>query len=137
MEKLNALQGYALSLLRVVAGLLFIEHGTQKLLHFPAKIPIPGVPVPAVEPWYILPAAGFEVIGGLLIIFGLLTRYASFILSGEMAFAYFMVHFQRGFFPVSNGGDPAILFCFIFLYLTFAGAGTVSLDAMRRRAAMN
>lgn len=121
---------YALALLRVVAGLLFIEHGTQKLFAFPVA---PAFPLPS--PFSLLwIGAVLETVGGLLIVLGLFTRPVAFVLSGEMAVAYFMFHAPRGFFPVVNGGEGAILFCFIFLYLAAAGPGAWSLDeAIRRR----
>jgi len=117
---------------RIVVGLLFIAHGTQKLFGFPPS-PMPGMPV---DPFTTLGVAGIiEVIGGAMIILGLLTRPVAFLLAGEMAVAYFRVHFPRGFFPINNGGELAVLYCFAFLYLMFAGAGAWSLDAMisRRR----
>jgi putative oxidoreductase len=114
-----------LSLLRVVAGLAFMEHGTQKLFGFPAGDH-------AIAAFSLIWFAGvLEALGGLLIALGLFTRPVAFILSGEMAFAYFMAHFPRSFFPALNGGDAAILFCFFFLYLVFAGPGPYSVDAAR------
>lgn len=125
MSKLDAWTPIALAALRIMAALLFMEHGLMKLAHFPA--PQPGVPYPL--PPILVAAAAIEVTGGALIALGLLTRVAAFICSGEMAVAYFMVHAQRGFWPGLNGGDAAILFCFVFLYLAFAGGGGASLDA--------
>ena len=116
-----------LSLLRIMAALLFIEHGLMKLIGFPA--PMPGVPHPL--PAMLIIAALIEVIGGGLLAAGLFTRVTAFIASGEMAVAYFLVHAQHGFWPALNLGEPAILFSFIFLYLAFAGAGSWSLDATR------
>ncbi|TAJ73258.1 MAG: DoxX family protein [Phenylobacterium sp.] len=119
-----------LSLLRVVAALLFMEHGLMKLFHFPAAQP--GAPDPL--PTLLLAAAWIEVVGGGLIALGLFTRAAAFICSGQMAAAYFMAHGSQGFWPALNGGEAAILFCFIFLYLVFAGPGVWSLDtAVRKR----
>jgi len=117
-----------LSVLRIMTGLLFLEHGMQKLLGFPPT----ANPVPPVTT---LPglAGVFELIGGALIVVGLFTRPVAFVLSGVMAVAYFYAHAPRGFFPVNNGGDAAILYCFVFLYFVFAGAGPWSADAMRRR----
>ncbi len=116
-----------LSLLRLVAGLIFLAHGSQKLLGFP-----PGEGGP--EPFTLIWAAGaIELVCGALIAVGLFTRWASFLASGTMAFAYWLAHAPQGPYPVNNGGDAAILYCFIFLYLVFAGAGPVSLDALRRR----
>jgi putative oxidoreductase len=118
-----------LSILRIMTALLFMEHGAQKLLGFPAS-PNPG---PA-----LLSLFGFagvlELFGGALVALGLFTRPVAFVLSGEMAFAYFIGHAPQGFFPVLNGGDAAILYCFVFLYLAVVGAGVWSLDAMRDRA---
>lgn len=116
-----------LSILRLVAGLIFLEHGTQKLFGFPTADHMPDS---FTLPWF---AGILETAGGLLVALGLFTRPAAFIISGEMAFAYFMAHFPRGFFPALNGGDAAILYCFIFLYLVFAGPGPVSIDAALRR----
>ena len=117
-----------LALLRIMVGLLFLEHGTQKLLGFPAS-PNPG---PA-----LLSLMGIqgiiELVGGILIVLGLFTRPVAFILCGDMAVAYFMSHFPNSFFPITNRGDAAILYCFIFLYLAAAGGGTWSLDASRRQ----
>ena len=117
-----------LSLLRIVAGLQFLEHGTQKFLSFPLRA---GA---APELTSLLGVQGcLEIVGGVLIIVGLFTRPVAFILAGDMAVAYFMVHFARGFFPALNGGDSAILFCFVFLYLAAAGGGVWSIDAKRAR----
>ena len=116
-----------LSLLRIVAALLFIEHGTVKLLGFPH---VEGFPQPPLVSMLGL-AAILEVFGGLLLLVGFLTRPVAFLLSGQMAVAYFMAHAPNGFFPVLNGGEGAILFCFIFLYLAFAGGGAWSVDRAR------
>ena len=118
----------ALSILRIVAALLFLEHGTQKLFGFP---PPAGGAGPAVFSlvWF---AAVLEFGGGLLLIAGLFTRPVAFILSGEMAFAYWMAHAPRSPFPVLNGGDAATLYCFVFLYLAAAGGGAWSVDQARR-----
>jgi putative oxidoreductase len=119
-----------LSLLRIIAALLFMEHGLMKLFHFPA--PQPGAPDPL--PTILLVAASLEVAGGGLIALGLFTRLAAFVCSGQMAVAYFMAHGSQGFWPALNGGEAAILFCFVFLYLVFAGPGVWSLDtAVRKR----
>ena len=116
-----------LSVLRIVAALLFFEHGATKLLGFP---PSDHSPEFLSLSWI---AGALELVGGALLIVGLFTRPVAFILSGEMAFAYWMAHAPRSAFPVVNGGDAAILFCFVFLYLAFAGGGPWSLDALRRR----
>lgn len=119
-----------LSLLRIIAALLFMQHGLMKLFDFPA--PQAGAPDPL--PPLLLAAAWIEVFGGGLIALGLFTRAAAFICSGQMAVAYFMAHGSQGFWPALNGGEGAILFCFIFLYLVFAGPGVWSLDtAVRKR----
>jgi len=121
-----------LSVLRIVAGLLFFEHGSMKLLHFP--------PSPMFEHLQLISLFGLagvlEFVGGLLLILGLFTRPGAFILSGEMAFAYFMVHAKQSFYPAINQGEAAVLYCFLFLYFVFAGPGEWSLDRMigRRRA---
>lgn len=111
---------YILSILRIVAGLLFLEHGLSKLFGFP-------VPGPALHGLLIL-AAILESAGALLLAIGAYTRIVAFILSGEMAVAYFMAHAPRAFYPIANGGEGAILFCFIFLYIAVAGGGPWSVD---------
>ena len=123
-----------LSILRIMTGLLFLQTGLNKLFNFPATpthVPYqfsslfsslsPGVQGP------------IEVVGGLLIVFGLATRPVAFILAGDMAVAYFMAHQPRGVFPAQNGGTAAILYCFVFLYLWLAGGGEWSLDRLWRR----
>jgi putative oxidoreductase len=111
-----------LSLLRFVSGLIFLEHGTAKLLGFPHVAAYAGHLPPLIHT-----AGLIELTCGTLICVGLFTRPAAFIASGEMAFAYFMAHAPRSSFPVLNGGDDAILYCFVFLYLAVAGPGPVSL----------
>ncbi len=118
----------ALALLRVVTAVLFMEHGAQKLLGFP--------PLPAErhmpELFTLLWFAGFlELVGGFLVLIGFLTRPVAFILSGEMAVAYWMAHAPNSIYPALNGGDAAILYCFIFLYLAVAGPGAFSVDRAR------
>ncbi|MEK1893467.1 MAG: DoxX family protein [Rhizobium sp.] len=128
MERLSAYQPYALAALRVIAALLFIEHGTMKLFAFPAaqmEGPLPPL---------LLAAALIEVVGGLLVLIGLFTRPVAFILSGQMAVAYFMAHGSQTFWPALNGGDAAILFCFIFLFIFFAGPGALSVDQRKATA---
>jgi putative oxidoreductase len=118
-----------LSVLRITTALLLLQHGLMKLVHFPG--PQPGVPDPLTP--LLLAAAVIEVIGGGLVALGLFTRILAFVLSGEMAVAYFIGHFPHGFWPGLNGGDPAVLFCFVFLYLAAAGGGPWSVDALKRK----
>jgi putative oxidoreductase len=121
-----AIQGLFLSILRIITGFLFMFHGSQKLLGYFGGVS--GTNLPAhfgTLPWF---AGSLELFGGLLIFVGFLTRPVGFLLSGEMAFAYFMVHFPRGFWPIKNMGEIPVLDCFIFLYLFAAGAGPWSLD---------
>jgi putative oxidoreductase len=125
-----------LSVLRIVAALNFVTHGTMKLLQYP---PFPPGTPPMTIPLTSLPgiAGVIEITGGTLLLVGLFTRPVAFILSGEMAVAYFTVHFPNGFWPASNMGEPAVLYCFIWLYFAFAGGGEWSLDRVlaRRRPA--
>jgi putative oxidoreductase len=122
---------YLLSLLRIVAAFLFIQFGTAKLFGFPAPIMPGGGTAPAGSlAWF---ASVLETFGGFFLLIGLFTRPVAFILSGEMAVAYFYGHAPQGFWPVLNQGHPAILFCFLFLYLSAAGPGPWSLDAARGR----
>ncbi len=118
---------HVLSILRIVVALLFLQHGLSKLFGFPQPMPAPAV---FTMIWF---AGVIELVGGVLVALGLFTRAAAFIMSGEMAIGYFLFHAPRGFFPLVNGGDPAILYCFVFLYLVFAGAGPWSLDALWQR----
>jgi putative oxidoreductase len=129
MPNLNAWAPRVLSLLRIITALLYMEHGLMKLFHFPA--PQPGAPDPL--PAILLAAAWIEVVGGGLIALGLFTRAAAFICSGQMAVAYFMAHAPQGFYPAINMGEAAVLYCFVFFYLVFAGAGPWSLDALVRK----
>lgn len=128
-----------LSLLRFVVGLVFLQHGTQKILHFPAALAPPGGgggPRPAMPPLMatLAGASGWiELVGGILIVIGLFTRPVAFLISGEMAIAYFMAHAPRSPFPILNGGDLAVTFCFVFLYLAFAGGGPLSVDGMMKK----
>ena len=117
-----------LSVFRVLIGLLFLSEGTGKLFGFP---PLPGAPLHL--PPLLLSAGVIETVGGTLIVLGFLTRPVAFILCGEMAVAYFKTHFPRGFFPAANGGMPAVLFCFIYLYMSVAGGGAWSLDTLIAR----
>jgi putative oxidoreductase len=124
---------YLLSLLRIVAAFLFVQFGTAKLFAVPAAL----MPGGGTAPLRSLPgiAGVLEAFGGGLVLLGLFTRPVAFVLSGEMAVAYFYAHAPHGFWPVLNGGAPAALYCFLFLYLSAAGAGPWSLDALRRRGA--
>jgi len=119
------------SVLRIVCGLLFIPLGSMKLFAWPMGMPPDGSTAPLLSQTGI--GGILEVAGGILLILGLFTRPVSFILSGEMAVAYFQFHAPAGFWPMMNQGQPAILFCFIFLYLSAAGAGPWSVDALRGR----
>jgi len=118
MGFLANLQPQLLSILRIMSGLLFLEHGSAKLLHFPHIAMFDGKPSTM-----ILVAGTIELVGGALVTVGLFTRWAAFIMSGEMAVAYFMAHAPRGFYPVINMGEAAILYCFVFLYIAAAGPG--------------
>jgi len=120
-----------LSILRIIAAFLFMQVGTAKLFAFPAAVmPGGGTAPPGTLPWV---AGVLETFGGALLLVGLFTRPVAFILSGEMAFAYFIGHAPRGLWPVLNEGSGAILFCFIYLYLSAAGPGPWSVDAALRR----
>ena len=122
---------YLLSMLRVVAAFLFIVHGTQKLFDFPAAAQAMTFPLTS-----LLGVAGMiELAGGGLMLLGLLTRPVAFLVSGEMAYAYFHAHAPGGFWPINNHGELAVLFCFIWLYIAAAGPGPWSVDAMIHRAA--
>jgi putative oxidoreductase len=125
---LSRWQPQLLAILRIVVGLLFLEHATQKFWGFPVPFPMSG-PLPPL----ILAAGTIELIAGILVTIGLFTRLAAFIASGEMAVAYFYGHFPKGFWPAENMGEAAILFCFVFLYLAAAGPGAWSLDGARTK----
>jgi putative oxidoreductase len=126
---LSRLTPHLLSVLRVVAAFLFIAHGTQKLLGFPPDAPRLRLALS------LMGAAGaIETIGGALMLVGLLTRPVAFVLSGEMAVAYFTQHAPRAAWPIVNGGELAVLFCFIWLLFVAAGPGPWSIDALRKRA---
>jgi putative oxidoreductase len=120
-------QPRVLSVLRIVTGLVFLQYGMAKLLKFPE---VPAFKDVTLFSLYGL-AGALELVGGVLIILGLFTRPVAFILSGEMAFAYFLGHATKSVFPILNGGNLAIMFCFVFFYLSFAGAGPWSVDASR------
>jgi putative oxidoreductase len=123
---------YLRSALRIVAAFLFMQFGTAKLFGFPA----PVMPGGGTAPLASVPgiAGALEAFGGALLLVGLFTRPVAFLLSGEMAFAYFIGHAPQGFWPVLNQGHPAIMFCFVWLYLSSAGPGPWSVDAMRSRS---
>lgn len=121
----NSLTYFVLGILRIVTGLGFLAHGTSKFFQVP-PFPMPLTPLLQI-------AGALELVGGALIIIGFLTRPVAFILSGMMAVAYFIAHFPEGFYPSANGGEAAMLYCFIFLYLAVAGAGGLSVDGARAR----
>jgi putative oxidoreductase len=125
MPQLETWSPRVLAAVRIITALLFIEHGLMKLVAFPAAVPGLPSPLPAI----LLAAALIEIVGGALIAVGLFTQIAAFICSGEMAAAYFMFHAPKSFWPAVNQGDAAILFCFVFLYFAFVGAGAWSVDA--------
>jgi putative oxidoreductase len=117
--------------LRIISALLFLEHGLVKVIGFPAD----AAPGPQALLSFFGIAGLIETVGGVLLLIGLFTRPVAFLLAGEMAVGYFMVHAPAAFYPAINGGDAAILFCFVFLYLAAAGPGAWSLDEMRARKA--
>ena len=132
-RRLEPLVPYALAALRIVAGYLFLLHGSAKLFGFPHVAMFDRLPI-----WSLLGVAGMlELAGGALLIVGLFTRFVAFLLSGEMAFAYFLVHARSGnvLFPMLNEGEAAVLYCFIFLLLAVAGSGAWSIDAAKSAAA--
>jgi putative oxidoreductase len=118
---------HVLSVMRIVVALLFLEHGMSRLFGFPSAMPTPPL---LTLYWF---AGAIEFICGGLLTVGLFSRATAFLASGEMAFAYFMSHAPKGFFPILNRGDAAILYCFVFLYIAAAGAGPWSLDALLSR----
>ncbi|MDB5817613.1 MAG: DoxX family protein [Rhizobacter sp.] len=125
MQFLSKFEPQAYALLRIVTGFLVLWHGMQKLFGFPAATP--GLPS-----WILYIGGPIELIGGILVLIGLFTRPAAFILSGMTAVAYFMVHAPRGFFPLLNGGELAALYCFVFLFISTRGAGIWSVDGSRK-----
>ena len=129
-QMFSRFQPAALSLFRFITGLLLFQYGVAKLLKFPG-----GTPFEKVELFSLIGAAGTLelVLGGLLMV-GLFSRIVAFILAGEMAFAYFIGHFPRGFFPLLNNGTAAILFCFACLYIATSGPGPISVDEMRKKS---
>ncbi len=127
LPAIHALHPHLLSLLRIVASLVLFSYGTQKVLHFPAAENVPAI---GSLSWI---AGLLELTLGFLALIGFKTRIAAFILSGLMAFAYFLRHAPQSFYPAQNGGTSAILFCFIFLFLASAGGGPLSVDALTKR----
>ena len=126
MKMLEGFSAQLLSVLRIMTGLLFLQHGTTKFLAFPESRHT------GVEPLSLSGVAGMlELVGGVLIVIGLFTRPVAFVLSGLMAAAYFIAHAPKSFFPLLNGGELAIMYCFVFLYLSARGGGPWSVDAMR------
>ena len=120
-----------LGLLRIILGFLYIQHGTAKLFGVPHVAMFDGLQL-----FSLMGAAGvLELVGGALLLVGLFTRPVAFILSGQMAAAYFMAHAPAGFLPILNGGEMAVMYCFAFLYFAAAGAGAYSLDGLRGKAA--
>ena len=131
MEKyLGRFSPYIYAIMRIVVGFIFLLHGTQKLFGTPA---MPGAPPGGSLPTLLQVGGVIELVCGLLVMIGLLAGWAAFLASGEMAVAYFMAHFPRHPLPVVNQGDPAVLFCFIFLYIASVGAGVWSIDSLLRR----
>ena len=129
-HRVSAWSPQVLSILRIASALLFMQHGTMKLLDYP-----PTGDHADLELMSLVGVAGMlELFGGALLLVGLFTRPVAFILSGFMAVAYFMAHAPRGFFPILNNGELAALYCFVFFYLAFAGGGAWSLDALWRRS---
>ncbi len=118
---------HALFILRIVAAILFFEHGTSRLFGWPSPLPPPAI---FSLHWF---AGAIELVGGALLFVGLFSRSTAFILSGEMAFAYFLSHAPHAIFPILNRGDSAILYCFVFLYIAVAGPGPWSLDGLLQR----
>lgn len=125
MGFLDKFSGPLLSVLRIVSALLFMAHGTAKLFNFPATEMSAIAPEPMTLMWF---AGVLELVGGALLAVGLFARPVAFVLSGMMAVAYWTAHFPQAFYPIQNGGDAAILFCFVFLYIAAAGGGPWSLD---------
>jgi putative oxidoreductase len=131
---MNKWSPLALSVLRIIVGFLFICHGTQKVLGYPPPVEPHQAHAMSETMAHLMAASGnVELVAGALILLGLFTRVAAFFASGEMAVAYFTVHSGGGFFPINNHGEPAVLYCFVFFYLIFAGAGPLSVGALIRR----
>ncbi len=128
MDYLKPYTAQLLSVLRIMSGLLLLQHGTTKYLSVP-----PG-PMNNASPMTMGGAAGiFELVGGVMLVLGFFTRPVAFVLSGVMAIAYFYAHAPRGFYPILNGGELAVFYCFVFLYLAAAGGGAWSVDRMMKR----
>ncbi len=127
MSKLDPWSPRVLAALRIMTALLVIQHATMKFFAFPGPMPMPG-PLPPL----IVAAGVIELVTGTLIVLGLFTRPAAFLASGTMAAAYFLGHATQGFWPALNQGEAAIMFCFVFFYLVFAGPGSWSLDSLFR-----
>ncbi|MEM6933291.1 MAG: DoxX family protein [Pseudomonadota bacterium] len=125
-DMLTGLRPHLLSLLRIVSALIFLLHGTQKLIGIPATERVTEL---LSLGWF---AGAIEIVCGLALLVGFYTRPAAFLASGTMAFAYWLAHAPRDLFPTNNGGDAAILYCFVFLYLVVAGPGPWSVDALRK-----
>ena len=123
----NRFAPHVLSILRIMSALLLLQHGFSKFFAWPMVMKQPAL---FSLYWW---AGAIEIVGGVLLLFGLFTRPVAFILSGELAFAYFIGHAPKSFFPLVNNGEAAVLFCFVFLYLAFAGGGPWSADVMLRR----
>ncbi len=115
------------ALMRIVVGILFLTHGAQKLFGYPVPLP-PGAPL-----FIVYTAGPIEFFGGLLIAIGLFTNWTAFICSGQMAVAYWMAHGTNSLFPLINGGEPAVVFCFVFLFISANGPGIWSVDAVRKK----
>jgi putative oxidoreductase len=127
MDFLRPYSPVLLSVLRIMSGLLFLQHGTTKFLNFPVG------PMNNISPMTLGGAAGIiELVGGVLLVLGLFTRPVAFIASGMTAVAYFIAHAPQGFYPLLNGGELAVLYCFVFLYLAAAGGGSISVDSAVR-----
>lgn len=126
-EFLSQYSSQCYGLMRIIVGFLFLWHGVQKLFGFPGGMPA------NVPPFIIYGAGPIELIGGILVMIGLLTRYAAFIASGQMAFAYWIAHGTKAVLPLQNGGELAVIYCFVFLFIASQGGGCWSIDALRRR----
>jgi len=134
IEKWQSFSPYFQGLLRIFAAFMFTTAGTMKLFAFPMGIPPNNGTVQLISQMGL--AGVLETFGGLLLLLGLYTRPVAFILAGEMAVAYFQAHFPQNFWPIINGGQPAILYCFIWLFLSAAGAGAFSIDSLLKKRAI-